>query len=198
LPNGAVGTIGGGLENGGIFASPTAPFDPTADAFSPAFSAGIVGNFAGNDVPLRVLQIPGGDQAALVNFHGIPDVSAGEAGQSISFQIPTDAFAQSGSAAAITFSATLADGRPLPATLRFNPVSGRFEGTLPDRFAGDMAIRVMARDAQGREASAIFRIKAGRESRPGAEGGRQGLSQQLRGAASTGGRPQPAAPGSGR
>jgi hypothetical protein len=176
-------------------ASPTASFDPLASALAPAFSAppadtGNASSAAGNEAPLSILSVPG-DRPALVNFRGIPDVPAGEPGQSLSFQIPANAFAQSGGAAAVTFSAKLADGRPLPASLRFNPQTGRFEGTLPDNMKGDLAIKVVAKDAQGREANAIFRIKAGkeRESQPGKERGRQGLSEQLRGAASAGARP---------
>jgi hypothetical protein len=181
--NGRIGTIDLGIANSSIFASPTATFDPTTGVFASAFTASFTGNTVSGDAPWQILRIPG-DRPALVNFRGIPDVPAGEPGQPISLQIPSNAFAQSGSATEVALSATLADGRPLPASLRFNPQNGRFDGALPDESTDDLVIRVVARDTQGRAANAIFRIKAGqgRESRLGNERGRSGLSEQLRGA----------------
>lgn len=68
----------------------------------------------------------------------------------------------SGDSAQVVVSARQADGRTLPAWLSFNPVSGRFEGSPPPGFSGELRIQVIARDSQGREARTVFTLRVGR------------------------------------
>jgi hypothetical protein len=84
------------------------------------------------------------------------------AGERISVSIPAQAFAHTSAAATVSLSAQLADGAPLPAWMRFNPLTGTFEGTPPPGFKGELAVRVIARDKAGREAVQVFRIGVGR------------------------------------
>jgi hypothetical protein len=82
----------------------------------------------------------------------------------------------------VTLRATLMDGRPLPKWLHFDPSTGQFEGEPPQGAPRLLAVLVIAKDSDGREASTIFRIRFDRtEARR--DGGRAGLSEQLRSAA---------------
>ncbi|MGZ7224802.1 hypothetical protein ACXWOJ_09285, partial [Streptococcus pyogenes] len=57
-----------------------------------------------------------------------------------------------------------------------------FELTTPGGYRGELIIKVVARDSQGREASTLFRFTVG-EQRSGENNGRAGLSELLRKAA---------------
>lgn len=144
----------------------------------------------------------GGD--ALLMNAPIRDTVVGE-GARISVQISADAFAHTNPQANVTLTATRADGAALPGWLKFDPRTGRFEGTPPPGVRGEVVVRVVARDQNGREATQTFKIKVGsgqgaieRDNQPGqgrgnvgrsdsadgrlAYGGRTGLTEQLRGA----------------
>ncbi|ASU38893.1 hypothetical protein hmeg3_11760 [Herbaspirillum sp. meg3] len=83
------------------------------------------------------------------------------AGQRISFQVPADAFGHTNPDAVVTLSATTADGRPLPAWLKFSAQSGTFSGQVPTGMRGEVSIRVVARDNQGHEAVQVLKIRLG-------------------------------------
>jgi hypothetical protein len=74
-------------------------------------------------------------------------------------QVPADAFVHTVLTETVTLSATLADGRPLPSWLSFDGRSGKLVGEPPSDRVQDLAIRVTARDSEGREASTMFRVK---------------------------------------
>ena len=76
----------------------------------------------------------------------------------ISFAIPADSFAVTKADAQVALRATLADGKPLPAWLVFNPATGRFEGTPPPGEAVNIDIKISAKSGVGREASQVFKI----------------------------------------
>lgn len=90
---------------------------------------------------------------------------------------------------AVTLTAVQADGRPLPSWLKFNPSTGKFEGTAPPG-ARSVEIRVTARDGQGHQAVQIFRLTLTAERadagttekavKQASATGRAGLSEQLR------------------
>jgi hypothetical protein len=94
-------------------------------------------------------------------------------GGRLSVTIPADAFAHTRADATVTLTATRADGAALPGWLAFNRKTGRFEGTPPPNFRGEVVVRVIARDSQGREAVQTFKIKIGSGAGPGGrdEGG---------------------------
>ncbi len=111
----------------------------------------------------------------LSSFRGV-DEQVVPAGQSLNLQLPADTFMHTQLNETITLSARQADGRPLPAWLMFDAKAGTFKGTPPPGLTRDLAITVVARDTQGREAVTMFRIKVGR-----GEGAQRGaaLSDQL-------------------
>ena len=117
-------------------------------------------------------------QPRLSLYRGVSDQYA-DAGAASSFAIPFDAFAHSDPNERILLSAGLANGKSLPRWVHFDPQSGKFEIEAPDGYNGELMIKVIARDTQGREASALFRFSVG--ERKGVErNGRASLSEQLR------------------
>ena len=141
----------------------------------------------GNAFQVAVAPRPAGGGEALVVFNPIAD-AAFAAGSRISVTVPADAFAHSQADAAVALQAAQANGAALPAWLSFNPKTGTFEGTPPPGFKGEVAVKVIARDNQGREAVQSFKIKVGTgvdTLAPGRSGeaprpaGRSSLTQQL-------------------
>ena len=142
----------------------------------------------------QVVVASGGSAAAgdgIVVNRGVSDQSV-PSGTVTQFAIPADAFAASNVGAVVTLFVRQSDGRPLPGWLHFNAANGSFEGQPPPGYAGDVSIRVTARDAQGHEAVTTFKVKVGGRSANG-EGqraqperaARAGLAEQLRLAART-------------
>jgi hypothetical protein len=109
-----------------------------------------------------------------------------EAGR-VSFTLPPDTFAATRADSQVSLRATTADGQPLPAWLRFNPETGRFDGEPPPGTAGEVVVRVVARDQDGKEAAATLRITVeGKGQRSGSLGlpraGKLAFTEQLRAA----------------
>lgn len=102
----------------------------------------------------------------------------------ISFAVPSDAFVHTDEKAVVVLEASLSDGRPLPSWLAFDAAVGKFVGVAPAGVEKDLAIRVIARDAQGREAISIFRVHITQKDLKTSETtGRSSLSEQLKSAA---------------
>ena len=124
-------------------------------------------------------------EPALVLFQGVPDQYV-ESGTHLSLTVPADAFAHTQPKAVVRLAAQLADGRPLPTWVSFDGQTGQFRGDAPPGMRGELRIKIIARDMDGREATALFRVNVG-EGRvageaPKAPAGKAGLSQQLRAA----------------
>jgi hypothetical protein len=85
----------------------------------------------------------------LFDHLGVPDNSV---------RVPASAFGHTDPAAIVYLSARLADGTPLPAWLRLDPVSGTFIGVPPEGFDATLEIEVVARDTEGREARVQFSL----------------------------------------
>jgi hypothetical protein len=99
--------------------------------------------------------------------------------------VPPDVFAHTDPNAVIELSARQPDGRPLPNWVRFDAASGKFTVNAPKGTTGDIAVKVVARDGDGREAATVFHIRVGgkqAQAQPQPEG-RAGLSEQLHQAA---------------
>lgn len=109
-------------------------------------SSGFVGVASGTAGGLAVLNPPPNQ-----SFH---------AGESLSYQLPQATFVAPSESVSLTVSARLANGRPLPSWLSFNPASGSFQGTPPPGFRGELTIEVVARDNQGHEAHTTFKLKS--------------------------------------
>lgn len=101
----------------------------------------------------------GGGDALVVNAP-VRDTAVAE-GARISVTIAADSFAHTKADATVVLSATRADGAALPGWMAFNPKTGTFEGTPPPGFKGEVVVKVVARDAEGREAVQTFKIVVG-------------------------------------
>lgn len=123
------------------------------------------------------------DEPALVVFRGVPDQYT-EAGNRLSLTVPADAFAHTQPKEVVRLAATLQDGQPLPTWVQFNAQTGQFTGEVPPGMAGELRIKVTARDMQGREATALFRVNIGQLNEKAIESvkapGKISLSDQLR------------------
>jgi len=74
------------------------------------------------------------------------------AGSLFSFTLPKDTFKHADPKATVVLEARMADGKPLPAWLSFDPGTGRFMGRAPEGVK-QMEVLVVARDNTGSEAS---------------------------------------------
>ena len=100
----------------------------------------------------------GGTGYRLFVYNGIATSYLEDAG---SFRVPADAFAHTNPSAVVLLDARLENGAPLPSWLSFDGVSGQFSGTPPEGMRGEIAIEVTAKDNEGREARASFRLVVG-------------------------------------
>jgi hypothetical protein len=75
------------------------------------------------------------------------------------FTLPPDAFADADAGDRLTYSASLADGAPLPGWLQFDPATLRFSGTPGPGDIGSLALRVTATDRAGASATQVFRLE---------------------------------------
>ena len=78
------------------------------------------------------------------------------------FQVPRNAFAVAADDRGISFAAALVDGGALPSWLYFDPKTGDFSGNPPADAKGVYDIAVTIRDAQGHQATKVFRFTVGR------------------------------------
>jgi AAA family ATP:ADP antiporter len=89
----------------------------------------------------------------------IPDVAC-RAGQIVEHRVPEDAFVDADPGDVLHLAAKLADGRPLPPWLRFDPKRRRFSGKAPAAFTEELTIAVVASDVDGLEVTSSFRLRA--------------------------------------
>ena len=99
---------------------------------------------------------PGQEGQRLFTFQGVQDAKAGT-----EFKIGNEVFAHTDPTAVVRLEATTSTGDPLPSWLTFDPATGTFRGTPPVGDAAVQEIVVIARDTQGREASASFTLQMG-------------------------------------
>ncbi len=132
---------------------------------------------SGNGYRVVVIDAP---EPSLKVYNGVTDQFT-EAGANASFTLPYDAFVHTNTNEQIALIATLADGQNLPQWLAFDSSTGKFTSNAPENFRGELRIKVTARDGQGKEAVALFRVHVG-DKQPGSSG-RSSLSDQLRMAA---------------
>ncbi|MBL4615946.1 MAG: DUF4347 domain-containing protein, partial [Magnetovibrio sp.] len=99
-----------------------------------------------------------GEQSLVVN-NSLADISTQSS--RVSFQLPLDTFAHSNTDAEVTVEARQMDGQSLPAWLDFNTQTGAFSGEAPKGMVGTIEVQVIARDAEGREATTSFMIVIG-------------------------------------
>ncbi len=81
-------------------------------------------------------------------------------GRGLDHVVPEDAFRDADPGDVLNLAARLADGRPLPAWLRFEARSRRFTGQPPLDMVEELTVTVVASDVDGLEASSSFRLRA--------------------------------------
>ncbi|WP_208852224.1 VCBS domain-containing protein [Roseomonas genomospecies 6] len=98
-----------------------------------------------------VIAITGTNDAPTVT--GDPPAVSGNAGQEMALTVDRSRFADVDRGDSLTFTATLADGRPLPSWLSFDPATLTFRGTPPQDAAGTLALILRATDTAGASAT---------------------------------------------
>lgn len=88
-----------------------------------------------------------------------------ERGEQASFTLPAGTFVHSDGAARVSLSARLADGRPLPNYVKFNPTTGTFTVEDTQGQATDLQVIVNAVDDKGSTASTTLVIKLKEKAR---------------------------------
>ncbi|ARP83129.1 hypothetical protein CAL12_21455 [Bordetella genomosp. 8] len=137
----------------------------------------------GSSFQVVVMPSSAENQGLMLN-RGMGDLIVAPASR-VEVSIPPDAFAHTDPNAAIQLVAQLRDGKPLPAWVRFDSRAGKFVVDAPSGMSGEIAVRVIARDAAGNEAQTVFHIRVGARQASMLSGheGRAGLSDQLHQAA---------------
>ncbi len=135
---------------------------------------------SGYQIPVNESAPPG-----LTVNRGVTDQFVESTATATKVSMPFDAFMHSNKDAVIKLEARQADNAPLPPWVQFDPATGVFEVNPPRDFKGKLDLKVMARDDDGREATAIFQMFIGEqpqtqprpESRPQS---RESFSDKLR------------------
>ncbi|MFZ6820336.1 putative Ig domain-containing protein [Undibacterium sp. Ji22W] len=96
-----------------------------------------------NDAPSLAIPVP--DQIA--NVGGL-----------FNYAIPANTFLDVDAGDALTYSATLSDGKPLPAWLNFNATTGTLSGTPLSSDAGSLSVKIKAADKAGAIATDSFAV----------------------------------------
>jgi hypothetical protein len=117
-----------------------------------------------------------GNEIALLLVRPLADAYS-KPSDSLETIVPIDTFSHTQSDAVITLSAIRTDGKPLPRWLRFDSMKGRFYGTAPEGFDGDIEVKVTARDNFGNEASTTFRFRIHKEAEKRALSGKPSLDR---------------------
>jgi len=104
--------------------------------------------------------VPGAIGDRLFVMRGVTD-QVFAVGRPVDVRVAPDAFGHTKTDAIVELQATQASGAPLPAWMNFDPLTGMFSGQPPTGARGVLAVRVIARDTDGREAVTTFRISVG-------------------------------------
>ncbi|WP_141400505.1 DUF4347 domain-containing protein [Magnetospirillum sp. 15-1] len=157
-----IGATGGSPttgDGGRVAIIPAVLTAPTAGAFQVAVAA----------------RPPGGGDALVVNAP-MRDMAVA-IGSSLSVTIPAEAFAHTRADATVTLAASQVSGAALPSWMVFDAKTGTFKGTPPPGFRGEVTVKVVARDNQGREAVQTFKIRVGEAGPGGVAPGEGGQGQ---------------------
>lgn len=110
-------------------------------------------------VSLGVTNSAGSSTSGLRAIEASRDVVI-ERGEQATFTLPAGTFVHTDGAAQVTLSARLADGRPLPANVKFNPTTGSFTvEAAPGEQAEQLQVVVNAVDDKGQTATTTLVIK---------------------------------------
>lgn len=118
-----------------------------------------------------------GDNDAPVLARALADVQLAK-GRAFSWQIPAGSFRDIDRADTLSYTATLANGKPLPSWLKFDAATQTFSGTAPSGSTAALDVKVVASDGHGvcSTASDVFRISVGTKTvLPVASKGNEGV-----------------------
>jgi Ca2+-binding RTX toxin-like protein len=110
---------------------------------------------------------------------------AGRRGDAFSLQVPAGAFADPDEGDALVYTATLADGSPLPSWLAFDATSLTFSGTPGPTDVGAISVRVGATDRYGASAADEFTITVADLAAPAPQNRAPGLGTTIGALAAT-------------
>ncbi|MER3384159.1 putative Ig domain-containing protein [Pectobacterium aroidearum] len=160
-PDGDTLTLSATLANGSPLPS-WITFNPATGTFSGTPGNGDIGNLSikvtANDGDASIsttfsLTVTPSNQAPVISTPIPPQSVAQDGG--FNFTVPAGTFSDP-DGDALTLSATLADGSPLPSWLRFDPAIGTFSGTPGNGDVGTLVIRVTATDGSNTSVSTSF------------------------------------------
>ena len=109
-----------------------------------------------SDDGLVTITVTGTNDRPTLSSPLVDQVAAEDA--SFQFTLPDGSFEDVDANDILSYSATLADGSPLPGWLTFDPQSQTFSGTPANGDVGDLDIRVIVTDGSGATASDSFRL----------------------------------------
>jgi hypothetical protein len=173
--------------------APTTPVS-TVPAFNSALPPAVLSKTATPEPALNIVdvktsssgyQIPVNDSAppGLTIYRGVTDQFVQGTDVAVKVSLPFDAFIHSNKDAVIKLQAKQSDDSPLPKWVQFDPVSGVFEVAAPKGFKGKVDVKVVARDDEGREVTAMFQLFVGEQNSTPLNGrpqGRNSFSEKLR------------------
>lgn len=160
-----------------VFSSTLTPLAPALVPIDPPRPLGdAVTSGSGYQIPVSETAPPG-----LTLYQGVTDQFVQTTNATSRVSLPFDAFIHTNKDAVIKLDAKLADDSRLPNWVQFDPSSGTFQVTPPANFRGKLDIKVVARDDDGREATAIFQMFIGEQSQaPSGPQSRDSFSEKLR------------------
>ena len=123
--------------------TPYAKFDRVGDEIENAQRSITANAIFSNDGGLRNPILP-------------PDAKV-DADGNASYTLPPSTFV--GGKGDVTLTAVMKDGKPLPAWIKFNPVKGKFEISMPKDVKEPVEIQVIGTDAKGDQAKTKLNIK---------------------------------------
>jgi Ca2+-binding RTX toxin-like protein len=141
-------------------------FDAQTRSFS---GTPLNGDVGGLDVRVTATDLAGASATqnlalSVANTNDAPEVGAGITAQTatedaaFSYTVAADAFGDVDQGDALSYSATLADGSPLPSWLSFDAQTRSFSGTPLNGDVGSLDLRVTATDLAGASASQSFAL----------------------------------------
>ena len=146
------------IVNGQIHYDPGTAYDDLGDGQEAqvSISYDVVGSTGDTETATLDLTVTGSNDAPAVRQALSDRVTQEDA--SFSFAVPQETFSDADRSDALTYSASLEDGSPLPDWLEFDADTRTFSGTPDNADVGDLGVRVTATDGEGAEVSEGFSL----------------------------------------